>query len=164
MKYEMYFLPKWYVKSRKIKAGKRLKPIIGIILIVNIIVTNFVVLNYNKLNFLERKIKENTARYREESEVNSKNKMIDSKIVLYDLIDNFHNYGEFKDIDVNSKNVTFEFIGESGSFLSFIEAIEKSRKFNISHISYLSDVYENNGSKNNGKVNMGEWKIVLIHV
>lgn len=146
-----YFLPRWYVKDIIKRNKKRLIALIFIVLFLDTLLLCIVVVNKNKLDTLEVNFRESKTlsnKYNNLKIIKDNSEQNFSK--YYDFFKSVSEYGRFKNINIDKKNISLEFQGKNESLLNLIESIENKGEFNIVDILYL-----------NNESNMGVWKIVL---
>ncbi len=142
----MYFLPYWYVQNRENKINKKLKFFVLIMLIFNIILLNMYSINKDKLLSLENKLKEHTSIVKS---YHSKEDTVKSFMNFYDYIDEETN---FKNINIENKNIEMDMVGSEQQCFSLIGDIESSNKFVVRSFNSLGNDREKNSI----------WKINLL--
>ncbi|WP_446899347.1 hypothetical protein ACSVC9_05525 [Clostridium sp. LBM24168] len=164
------FLPKWYIENVNKRNIKKIKIVIVIFLIIDLSLLYLIYFNKNRLNILNENINERKYLYEKNNNFYSNGDGgFKSVETYYDFFSYFTGYGQFRNINIDGRNITLEFIGGNALFLNFVKSIEQESKFSIVGISYLKDDYKVNldkNSVNNVKDNSNEkvWKIELKHI
>lgn len=141
----LYFLPQWCIEKGETKKNKNLKLLVVIILIVNVIFLDILIVNKNKLNDVETRLKEH----------NSVKKLSHDKSSTFENYLNFYNYiylgRNFKNVNIENKNLDFDFNGNEKECFSLIRDSEKSNKFIIKNFKLMGN---DEGGKKVWKVNL----------
>ncbi|MBV4418622.1 hypothetical protein KM800_04670 [Clostridium tyrobutyricum] len=134
----VYFLPKWYLQDKLLKKYKRLKLIIVVFFIMNIVLFYSMILQKDKLKILQNNLMNKKQQYtlKKNKNTTSNFKSIDTYLNFFN---NFHVYGQFRNISVENNNIQLEFLGNDSSFSQFIRTVEKSNKFTIININSLEE-------------------------
>ncbi|AND85219.1 hypothetical protein GTH52_02780 [Clostridium tyrobutyricum] len=134
----IYFLPKWYLQDKLLKKYKRLKLIILVFFIMNIILFHSMIFQKSKLESLQNNLMDKRQQYtlKKSKNINQNVKSMDTYLNFFS---NFHVYEEFRNVSVENNNIQLEFVGNDSSFSKFIKAVENSNKFTIVNINSLEE-------------------------
>lgn len=129
----LYFLPQWCMNKKEIKKNKRLKLLVLIILVANIILLNIFVVNKSQLNDIETKLEG----------YNSVKKLSHNRNSTFENYLNFYNYislgRNFKSIDVENRSLNLDVEGNEKDCFSIIRDAEKSDKFIVKNFKFMGN-------------------------
>lgn len=163
VKVDNYFLPKWYMDNRKNKINKRIKILIVICLILNMFFTGIFIFMGRKIETLKLKANQISKKYSIYSMAyNEKHsKEFDSTQTFFELVNIIKNYGDFRNINIEGRSSSLEFIGDSKRFSQFIESMEKHNEFDIENIVFENELYNSMPEEGKRSQNANVWNVEI---